>query len=198
MAPTSPYTTQEAVSYLLINLFKGGAPTVSTTPDSTKAAQAITWAASWLEMTYADVGYVIPFQDLTGETWPAHQTMYLSMVNAIGAAGFIGGHMLRPAPSIGPGKGQQFSNLYQELFDRELTAVKESKGKMFRAAYYVGTDAEQRLATPMGPRLDYTEGYYDPTRFAGIWGLTEIFDEFRVDIEELDLDWDYMYSLRTA
>ena len=82
-APTSPYTTAEAVSYLLINLFKGGVPGPSTTPDATKTAQAISWAAGWLEMSFADVGYIIPFQDLTGETWPDHQTTYLSMINAM-------------------------------------------------------------------------------------------------------------------
>lgn len=198
MAATSPYTTAENVSRLLINLFKGVVPSASTTPTETSVNQAIYWAAGQIEMTYAEVGYVIPFADMTGETWPTYQTTYLDIVNALGAAGYVGGHMLRPAPAIGPSKGQQFGNLYQELFDKELQAIIKGKGKRFRASYYAGTPAEQMLCDPEGPRLDFMDQLYDPARYVGIWGLTDLFDEFRESIDALDLDWDFMTAFKTA
>jgi len=198
MAPTSPYTTAEKVSYLHITLFKGVPPSSSSTPTETQVDQAIAWAAAQMEMAYAEVGYVIPFADLGGETWPSHQTTYLDIVNGLGAAGFVGGHMLRPAPAIGPGKGQQYGNLYQELFDKELQAIIKGKGKRFRAGYYAGTPAEQMLCDPEGPRLDFMDRVYDPARYVGIWGLTDLFDEFRDDIDALGLDWDFMTVFKTA
>lgn len=198
MAPTSPYTTATKVSYLHISLFKGVPPSPSSTPTEIQVNQAIAWAAAQLEMTYAQVGYVIPFVDFLGEAWPAHQTTYLDIVNGLGAAGFVGGHMLRPAPAIGPGKGQQFGNLYQELFDKELQAIIKGKGKRFRANYYAGTPAEQMLCDPEGPRLDFMDQVHDPARYVGIWGLVDLFGEFREDIADLDLDWDFMTDFRTA
>lgn len=198
MAPISPYTTEEKVSYLLLNLFKGVPPSTSSTPTEEVTSRAISWAAAQMEMAYAEVGYVVPFADLGTETWPTHQSVYLDITNALGAAGFVGGHMLRPAPAIGPGKGQQFANLYQELFEKERQAIIKGKGKRFRAAYYAGTPAEQMLADPEGPRTNFGEQVYDPASYVGIWGLMDLFDEFREDIDDLDLDWNYMTAWRTA
>jgi hypothetical protein len=197
-APTRPYTTATKVSYLLLILFKGAVPSASTVPDETQTGQAISWAASQLEQVFAQVGYVVPFAEISGETWPVHQTDYLDALNAIGAAGFVGGHMLRPAPAIGPSKGQQFGNLYQELFDKELGSIIDGKGKRFRADYYQMTPAEQMLATPYGPQLDFTAGYYARERYIGLEDLVELFDEYLADtIDDYDLDWDYLYNLRT-
>ena len=71
-------------------------------------------------------------------------------------------------------------------------------GFHFRADYYLRTKAEKWLATPYGPRTDFWSDYWDPTRYELMEGFTGIISELFDEIQALDIDWDYLYSMRSA
>jgi len=198
MAPTTPYCTSDQVSYLLTTLFVGSTANANSMPTASRIDTLIPWTDSLVEATFRSVGYKIPFAVLSGETWPMSQTTFLSYMSAVGTAALAGGYILRPAPAMGGFASRAAQgNVFGELFDRMRRDILET-GIGFRADYYKGTKAEKWLSEPYGPRIDFVEDYIDPTRFQGLAEYTEMLMDEYAEVRSLDIDWDYVYELRSS
>lgn len=198
MAPTAPFSTNTQVSYLLIGLRPGGQAIVfseTSTPPGTVVDGLRTMKSAALLVAFAEAGYYAPLQDISGETWPAHQTNYLAAIEAIGVAGDIGA-TLRPAPATGMRRGSA-GNVYQQIFQDTITRIRLGSTR-FRAAFYAGTRAERALNQPRAPMTEFGEGYYDPARYSMMNELIDILETRRGDLNYDLLDWDHMYTLRST
>jgi hypothetical protein len=194
MAPTTPYSTAAQAAILMQSMFRGIVPGATTPITATVLSTLITWTDSIIDQRFAGIGYVIPFQGISGETWPASQTSFLNFLSAIGSAAMAGGYILTPAPDMRPGRAGGERNIYAALFESLLGKV-EINGQGFRAAYWPGTKAEKWIDTPKGPRLDFLEGYYDPTRYQHMFDFTAMISDVKDEMADFELDWDYLYAL---
>lgn len=182
------------------NLLSGGSDfSTSTMPTKSTAEQVVKWISSQVDMAYGAAGYKIPFVVMTGESWPASQTNYLTLVTCLGTAAYLGGHFLKPAPAVAPGREGGTGNLFQDLFDRELRKVWDGRYThlRWRADYYAGTPAEEAVREPGGPVTDFMEGKFDPTRYEGFWDVTETMRQVQMEIKDLELEWDYLYDYKS-
>ena len=156
--------------------------------------QLIAWTDGILNGDFRSVGYQVPFVALTGETWPADHTVLLQIMSSVGATAFSTGYVLSPASAMGAGARFGSKNAWATLFDSFRQQI-EKTGLMFRAQYYIGTKAEQWLAKAYGPRQDFLDEYYDPTRHELLRAYTGRIFGVHEDMAELDIDWDYAYRL---
>lgn len=193
MPPTTPYVTSELASILLQNMFRGQVPNAQTPVSDYVFGQLITWSDSLINSWFAGVGYKIPFATLSGETWPAHQTTFLQMMSAVGSAAMASGYVPMPAPASRPSSSRS-KNLYAQMLDSFRDAIKEN-GLGFRAQFWAGKPAERWCTEPTGPRTEFYDGYYDPSRYELFKDYTDRVAGVFSDMEELNLDWDYLYEL---
>lgn len=197
--PTAPYATSAQVAMLIGNVINNAADFSETeVPLKSTVTQVISWISSQAEMQFGAAGYKIPFVVASGETWPSFQTNYLTLLTCLGAASYVGGHTLKPAPAVAPGRTGAIGNLYQQLFDAQLKKVYNPDLRVtsirFRADYYAGTPAEDALALPSGPTTDFIEKRFDPARYMNMWDLTAEMQRVQDEIKSLDIDWDYLYT----
>lgn len=187
-ALTSPYCTSADVALLVPNLVKGATDfSTATTPTKTAVDSLITKWVVRVEQPFAAVGYYIPFQEVSGESWPDWQTGMLALLNAVAVAGVISGPVLKPAPAIGDRRGytdNPFTAEFKELIERV-----EVDGLGFRALTRTGSQAEQFVNSPIGPMTDYLMGYIDKTH----WMMT---DEYTATIEDVREDYSVDSVLR--
>lgn len=201
--PTKPYATSAQVAMLLPNLMHGNIDfdNVNTNPKKSVVDQYLLWTANQIDMQFARAGYVIPFLELSGETWPEHQTYYLSLVNSIGAAAFIGGHIHKPAPALSTSKGSSSGNIYQNMFNKELEKVWDEFTKTsnirFRCQAYSSTPAEKSITEPYGPSLDYTSGKMNPEDFMMFENYTDLKHNISAYIKDqyAPINWDDFHGL---
>lgn len=174
--PSKPYATTAQVALLLPNLLNGNTDfdDTKTNPKKTAVTQYLTWISNQIDLQFQQAGYVMPFQVLTDETWPEHQTYYLQLLAALGTAALAGGYALLPAPAINTGRGKSSGNIFQDMFNAELRKIYDLAGSFgksgisnirFRAKFYSGTPAEASLVEPTGPNLDYIAGMMNPEDF---------------------------------
>ena len=187
---------------LLRNLLQGGADfNTGTTPTKVSVDSILVWVSSQIDMQFGAAGYKVPLVEVTGETWPTHQTNFLALVACLGAAAYVGGHSLKPAPAIAPGKSGGTGNLFQDLFNTELQKIFDRDNDRthlrFRADYYAGTPAEKALCEPNAPTTDFMEGYFDPTSYLSVWDVTEEMRAVQDAMKDLDIEWDYLYQFQT-
>ena len=139
-----PYSSSDTLDILLIQLFPAGA-SAATRPTAVQVAYYLRYAASLLDFSLSEVGYVLPLAAMTGEDWPDSQTYFLDYTVASGAAGIIGNAM-RPAPAMGPGLSTSPGNVFFTHFNSFLTRL--SRGETgLRANYRNGSKAERFLLT---------------------------------------------------
>lgn len=198
-APMSPYSSPAQVAYLLRSLYLGGPPTAITVPENVIVQNHIFWSDAVLEAAFRMVGYKIPFESLSSETWPASQTAMMSYASSVGAAAMVGGYILRPAPAIGPGRSTPGAsgNAYADMFERFRQDI-SSGGLGFRAAYQLGSKAEKFLSDPYGPRLDFLEDYFDPTAYQTMREYTDTVLSQNALVKSFGIDWDYLWELRST
>jgi hypothetical protein len=178
-------------------MFRGLTPNASTPVSNTELAHLIGWGDAILEGDFQAIGYKIPFQEISGETWPVNQTTLLEMMSSVAAIALGTGYLLAPAPAMTIGRVQGERNPFWVMIDRFRQAISDH-GFRFRAQFYLGTKAEKLLSDPHGPRTDWMEDLYDPTRYQGLRKYTDFIAEAFKDIQDYDIDYDYMYSFRTA
>lgn len=195
--PTKPYSTPVQVGYLIQNRFYAGAPSPSTIPTGTVVEQLISWVDGMIEMAFHGTGYKIPWIEVSGETWPTAQTALLTYMSAIGAAAMAGGHILKPAPMMGPGREGSTGNVYSIAVEKMLAQVRED-GFRFRAQYYEGSKAEKWIAPVYGPRSDFLEDYWDPTRYWLSRRYTQEIADVFSEMVAMDLNWDYLFQMRSS
>lgn len=199
-APTSPFATSAQVGFFLPNLLVGATDfSASTKPTKNAVDSIIGWVSSQIEMQFGSAGYLVPLTVITGESWPTSQTNFLAMITCLGTAAYVGGHSLKPAPAVAPGREGGTGNLFQNLFNAELEKIWDGRSTRlrFRARYYAGTPAEEALAQPMGPGSDFMEGQFDPTRYGTVWEVTESMRAVQLAIRDLEIDWDYLYAYKS-
>jgi len=203
-APTSPFSTTKQIAYLLLMLFPNSRyadpqfNNTDTSPSLAVVEQIRTFKSAELMMAFASVGYKIPFVELSGETWPTHQTNFLALVEAMGAAGVVA-DAREPAPAMS-GEAGPDTNKYTTSFNSWLKTIEKS-GAGLRADYYSGTKAEKWMLTPRAPTTEYTANYpanyADPAKFGLLLdNLRHLQDQYD-DISDRHLDWDYVYQLRS-
>jgi len=197
-APTPPYATSTHVAILLKNLIQGISDfTEDTSIKKSYVETIISWVSAQIDMQLQSAGYVVPLAEISGETWPTSQTAYLTLVACTGAASYITGAVMKPAPAVGPGREGSAGNVYQAAFESALNKM-YLNGKTsvaIRAQYYAGTPAENTLRLPSGPGLDYMEGMYDPTRYQGVWAITDEIRNIQRQVLAADHPWDYLYTM---
>lgn len=199
--PTPPYTTSAMVEYLLRTTLSGAAIGASSVPDKPMVDQIINWVCAQIDLQFQSAGYVLPLDVVSGETWPTHQTTYLQLVATLGATAMAGGHALRPAPALGPGRQGGTGNSMQDLYNTELKKIYDPQtGRTtlnYRANYYTGTPAQVALTLPKGPTTDFMEGKFDLERE---WDNHSVADRIMLVQSYMQstyqsLQWDYMYGL---
>lgn len=180
--PTKPYATSAQVAMLLPNLMNGAVDfSDSTGNDATAVRKAsvdqyLVWISNELDLQFQQAGYVLPFQELSDESWPEHQTHYLELVTALGAAALTGGHVLKPAPALSTGRGNSSGNIYQDMYNTELRKIWDTVHSYvrFRARAYAGTPAQISITEPQGPYLDYQAAMMNPEDFLLFWDYTTL------------------------
>lgn len=169
MVPSKPFASSSQVALLLPNLMNTLTDFDDTNTTIKKSAvdQYLMWIATEIELQFSQAGYVVPFAEISGESWPEHQTYFLELLNALGAAALSGGHVLKPAPALTPGRGYSTGNIYQDMYNLELRKIWDGKYSQirFRCKTYAGTPAEYSITEPIGPSLDYMVGKMNPEDF---------------------------------
>lgn len=197
MAIAAPYVTPEQVAFFQRNLLLGATDFSPNTPVTEQAMnQFIAWSSATVDTYFSQAGYIIPFQDLEGEVWPTHQTLYLQFLTSLGASSMIS-PSLKPAPATGAGRTGSAGNVFQDLYSTELKRIYDGRFTQlrFRAKYYLGTPAEKALLEPSSPTSDFMLGRVDPTKFMSLPEYTEFFTNVAKSVRGKSIDWDYMYSL---
>ena len=187
-APTAPYCESDDVKDFLLFLGTIGASNfpVEGMPPFRKDIEAlVTKVASRIDMAYASVGYYVPFEAKTGESWPDYQTTFLGYLNAIGVASLFS----RPADSpqiadmrSGGRRGKQGTVDEWETLKMSIAAIgkrDESNAQaLLRAKARPGTAADWMLSAAYPPLSDFIEGYRDPTRDDLLRKFTNRYREF--------------------
>ncbi len=205
-APSPPFATSEMVAVMLPTKLGREATDFTndgqTTPSKAVVEQHIDWVSSQIEMQFGMAGYVVPLDEISGETWPTSQTFYLQFLTTLGTTAISGGYSLKPAPALSPSRGGGTGNVFQVLFDIEMKKIHwvSSSGRdkstlRFRAAYYAGTPAEQLVTLPMGPTTDFMEGKFDPYRELSNWQIADKQMAIEQSMTDLNINWDHLYSL---
>ena len=193
-APTKPYVTPALASILAQNMFRGQVPNVNTPISNTVYTQLITWGDALIDGWFGGVGYKIPLATLSGEVWPPHQTLILQMMSAVVSTAIGTGYVPLPAPRMIPGRESGSRNAYAMMVESFKEMI-EKNGMGFRGQYWLGKKAMKFCTEPVGPRTDFRDGYYDPTRYQLLATFTDEFKEVYADMAALNLPWDYLYEL---
>lgn len=200
MAIPTAYTTSDKVASLLPLKLRGGDKfTSGTSPTKTMVDYYITLIQSQVDIQFRAAGYYIPFQVISGETWPDSQTNYLDFVTTMGAAAFAGGWALKPAPALDRSRSGGTGNVFQDLFDAELVRIYDYRANVssirFRALYYPDTAAEKAVEDPRSPTTEFLESKYDPYRYMNTHDLADKIMAIEQSMMDLEVNWDYTYSL---
>lgn len=200
--PTKPYAASAQVAILVPNLILNKTDFDTTTiPTKVSVDQYLSWISTEIELTFQQAGYVLPFQVISGEEWPAHQTEYLQLITALGTAALAGGFVLKPAPAVSPSRGASTGNVFQDLYKAELAKIYQTRGFRtgevssirFRANFYAGTPAEKSLTEPSGPFLDYQVGKMNPEDYMLLEDYTNlryaIQDYIMYNLNYSPIDW---------
>lgn len=148
----------------------------ATTVRKSAVDQYLVWISNELDLQFQQAGYVVPFVQLSDESWPEHQTHYLELVTALGAAALTGGHVLKPAPALSPSRGNSTGNIYQDMYNTELRKIWDGVNSYirFRCKAYAGTPAQISITEPQGPYLDYMAAQMNPEDFLMFWDYTQL------------------------
>ena len=168
--PNKPYAVSAQVALLLPNLMNSKTDfDDNTTIKKSAVDQYLTWISNEIDLQFQQAGYVVPFQELDGESWPEHQNYYLELLASLGAAALTGGHVLKPAPALTPGRGNSSGNIYQDMYNLELRKIWDAFAQRtdirFRCKAYAGSKAEWSISEPTGPYVDYMVGRMNPEDF---------------------------------
>jgi len=198
-APTAPYCLSTDVAALVFQMINGASDfSTQTVPTKVSVSKFIGWVASEIDQAFASVGYVVPYQEISGETWPTSQTTMLELMNSFGAAGWVAGPVVKPAPAMGRDSGRS-DNFYTAAYKEFLRSIPVN-GAGFRMSYRAGSKAEQFCRDPRGPTTDHLEGYLDPTRFQSVSEYTTMIENLRTayGIDIGGLPWDHLKTKRDA
>lgn len=205
MTVYAPYCTTAHVA-LFLTMARGGKPVdygPNSIPSEDVVDQFISSVASQIDMAYMSVGYRIPFQPMTGETWPEAQTEFLRFINTVGVAAFMGGNVATP-PVVAPGRPQASGSMYRDEWMKYLDEIRiigefsrQPTRALLRALTYNDTGAEWRLSISRPATTDFSEGYYDPTKFDLFHAFTDRTRAWYQTMQQIAQESpDYLYDAR--
>lgn len=197
MAVSAPYADSEMVALLQKNLLLGATNFTAQSPlPKNNLDNILLWVSAAMDMQLSQAGYLIPLQDLTGETWPIHQTAYLQLVAILGAISMIS-PALKPSPAQGPGRTGSSESTFQKLYNTELDRIYNLQTNRthlrLRAKFYLGTPAEKAITEPASPKSDFSRtslasGNIDPSKRMYFWDYT-LLQNHMVEIFKTDFNW---------
>lgn len=203
MAVSAPYADSEMVALLQKNLLLGATNFTQHSPlPKNNLDSILLWVSAAMDMQLSQAGYLIPLQDLAGETWPTHQTAYLQLVAVLGAIAMIA-PALKPAPAQGPGRTGSSESTFQTLYNAELNRMYDRMSRRtelrIRAKFYLGTPAEKAITEPASPKSDYSRsslanGNLDPYKRMYFWDYTMLQNRL-VEIFKTDFNWLHLAQL---
>lgn len=210
---TAPYCTTANVKALLPFLDKIGSATFSATvpPTDPQVTFWVNQAASRIDQAYASAGYVIPFSAIAGETWPTHQTSFLTYFNAVGVAAMLASPA--SSPQIADMRSSrrdrsQYGQEWDDLLNGVKAIARRQEGEtltLLRAQARTGSAAEYMLATPYPPLSDFLEGYRNPMDTDLMREFTERYRKYyryvkslevSPDVDPLSVEWLYWWHSR--
>jgi hypothetical protein len=197
--PVAPYCGTDDVAALVPQLVDHASDfSTSTVPTKVVVTKIIGWIAARIDRAFASVGFIVPYQDISGESWDDSQTTMLELMNSMGAAGMIVGPVVKPAPAMGRDSGRS-DNYYTASYKEFLQSI-PMNGAGFRMNYRAGSKAEQICRDPRGPTTDHLEGYLDPTRFQTVEEYTNMLQVLRrtYNIDGTTQPWDHLQTARNA
>ena len=198
-APTAPYCGTDDVAALVPQLVRGASDfSASTQPTKVAVTKYVTWLSSQVDQAFAALGFYVPYQEISGESWPDNQTYMLELMIASGAAGLCVGPVAKPAPAMGRDSGRT-DNALTVTYNNFLASIPKTAAG-FRMNYRPGTDAEKITRTRRGPITDHLLGYIDPSRFQTVEEYTAMIAQVRkrYAIDTTTPRWDHLEIVRDA
>ncbi len=160
--PAAPYASSDDVAALVPQLIRGASDFTADTPiPITKVTKFIGWVSAQMDMAFAAVGFIVPYQEISGEDWSTAQTHALELMASFGVAGLLVGPVIKPAPAMGRESGKS-DNSFTMAYKSFLESI-PINGAGFRMDYHPGSKAEQFCRYPRGPVTDHLLGYFDGT-----------------------------------
>jgi hypothetical protein len=197
-APTAPYCGTDDVAALVPQIVRSASDfSAETTPTKAAVTKLLTWCSAEIDHTFASVGFYVPYEEISGESWNTAQTYMLELMNAIGTAGMIVGPVIKPAPAMGSQRGSTDNNLLAS-YKNFLQSIKQD-GAGFRMRYRSGSKAEQFCRAPRGPLTDYLNGYLDYTLFQTVKEYTNVVENMRDSYNmQTSKTWDHLKTKRDS
>lgn len=200
-APAAPFCTTAEVARLHRQVLKSlsdfADPPNATIPSKTEVTDYIILISNQILMRFRAAGYIIPFVELSGETWPDDQTEYLRLLCVMGSSGIIAG----PAVSNPGVRGGRINNVFKQEYLEGLDEIFSRETRIaipWRAQYYSMTPAEKAVGTPHRPMTDFLEEQFDPGAHYSLRALTDKVRSIHLIFQGLDLDWDYAYDMNNV
>lgn len=192
-APSAPYCTSADVAAM--NLFGLRNKTDFDNLTVIKKAEVETLiglTSAHISIIFQSAGYVVPFQETSDISWPTHQTEYLKLLCALGAAAKVFIDALIPTAFLAQG-GAKMGNLFKVQYDEEIAKVYDHKTRettlQFHAAYRNNTPAFRLMRTPYGPRTDYGTSEINLHNYASFEQVTYSIAAMQEAIQRTQLLW---------
>jgi hypothetical protein len=196
-APTSPYCEPADVAAIVPQLIHMSSDfSTETNPTRMTVLKFIKWKSSQIDMAFASLGFYVPYEEISGESWPDAQTYMLELMTSFGVAGMIVGPVVKPAPAMGRESGRS-ENAFTAAYNSFLESIPVNAAG-FRMNYRPATKAEKICRTARGPITDHLLGYIDPTRFQTVDEYTVMIEGLRTlyGIKDSWLPWDHLKTRR--
>lgn len=195
--PANPYCTSAQVAVMMQATLHGLADfdDIETVPTKSAVDTAIGLVSGHIDMRLQMAGYVVPLAVIDGESWPSHQTSYLSFLAALGAVSTVG-YMSVPFPH----DDYTGRNIFQRLYEEELNAIyifgrlpgSGGTQSRLRASYYANSPVSLNLKQPRGPQTDFMTGRIDPSVFLDTYSIADRYYQAMKHVE--DFRWDYFWG----
>ena len=194
--PVSPYCKTDDVAALVPQLIHAATDFTATTPiTSSTVTKFIGWVSAEIDLSFSATGFIVPYQVISGETWPTAQTHALELMTSFGVAGLLVGPVIKPAPAMGRESGKS-DNSFTTSYKEFLKSI-PLNGAGFRMNYHPGSGAEQICRYPRGPVTDHLLGYFDATSVQTLDEYTNVIKTMR-RVHAVDNVWplDHLKSAR--
>lgn len=195
--PANPYCVSSQVAAMLQGSLHGldDFDDIETVPSKTAVDTAIGLVSGHIDMRLQMAGYKIPLAPISGESWPTHQTSYLSFLSALGAVA-LAGHTSIPLPH----DDYTGRNVFQRLYEEELNSIyifgrlpgSSGTQSRLRADYYSNSPVSLNLSTPRGPITDFMVSRLDPMSFGDVYTIADKYVMLMSHVE--GYNWDYMWQ----
>jgi hypothetical protein len=168
MPPTAPYCSTPHV--YVLRVYIEGVGKEDFNDDLRRAVeQWIGQIAARMDAAYYGAGYAIPFETVSGETWPDWQTFFLQYMNAVGVASMLGADASQ-TQIYNLAAGERSSRSRHQIewetliggIEEKVTQKRIAAPSLVSAATRSGSNAEYLLSSPTPPLMSSLLGYNNP------------------------------------